>query len=899
MPSDNDRVLIGPSTSIQYGLVSGAHINGLEIDGSLNFSTLVNTRLLVGNLTVMPSGTLQIGTTAAPVSPSVMADLVIADQPLNLAIDPSQYGTGLIALGTVSIHGSPLATTWTTLSAEPRAGDVALSVSGDLSVWRPGDTLVLPDTRQLLSGADANFVAGLIPQQWEEVVIDHVQGNQVFLASPLEFDHFGAHNVDGGLELLPNVALLDRNVMIRSENPQGTRGEVFFTARANVDIEYSRFQDLGRTDAFRALDNTTFDANGHVTHVGTNQDGRFAVHFAELIGPVNATNTGYQFQFVGNTVASARRWAVDVDNTSYGLLDRNVVYDAQGAGFVTEEGSEIGNTFSNNIAIRIQGTHDDGKDGTAAGDYGRGGVGFWFRHGGNSVIGSVAADCTYSGFAIVGYNADPPFLPNFRGADPAVVGQFNLITLTPAGDWQNDVVYGMTTYGLWAAFISGNSLESSQPNTLFEQLQIWNVWNAGVWLYHTSDVAFDHLLILGDEAAQIRDDFGTMGIAGTTYENLNLVVENSRLEGLRIGIAAPANDASTPGNLQPTIVYNTVLKNYVNVVVQPASDMGPRNGNALELRDDLFTLVPGLPSGAAGHPANIQMSVIGSSVASPLALTQPSIVRVYDYNLVPGDNFQVYYLEQSRFYHLPQSSNAALEGRSGWTIGSPVAGMNNAQNWMTYGIAMGGAVAPRSASQSRSDIIGLIAPIADLSKITPQVVLVTPWNRARVIGDPPVRIRYNVNGELPAGAKVYFALDNFAPFSAYNDGGLYNVATGWHKLVAYIGDASGHQLSGTLSSTRVFFVNIGENVTALPSSVPPPFTASIANSPEQLSAAAAISGAAVVQPAALPVDTPVRSTAAQFVDAIGLGNRAASTKKPSADRTAANDTVITHWDRLA
>ncbi len=58
--------------------------------------------------------------------------------------------------------------------------------------------------------------------------------------------------------------------------------------------------------------------------------GRYAVHFHHLIGPITST-TGYQFEFIGITVQSSRKWAVAIHNTSYGLLEDNVVYDAQGA----------------------------------------------------------------------------------------------------------------------------------------------------------------------------------------------------------------------------------------------------------------------------------------------------------------------------------------------------------------------------------------------------------------------------------------------------------------------------------------------------------------------------------------------------------------------------------------
>ena len=66
VPTDLDRVAIGANTVVTYSALSNARIDGLEISGSLVFSTAVNTRLLVANLTVMPSGTLQIGTAANP-----------------------------------------------------------------------------------------------------------------------------------------------------------------------------------------------------------------------------------------------------------------------------------------------------------------------------------------------------------------------------------------------------------------------------------------------------------------------------------------------------------------------------------------------------------------------------------------------------------------------------------------------------------------------------------------------------------------------------------------------------------------------------------------------------------------------------------------------------------------
>ena len=548
-----------------------------------------------------------------------------------------------------------------------QAGDTSLTVTGNVSGWQAGDTLVLPDTREVSSTAEGAFQAGTLPGDWEEVTIDHIQGNQIFLTSPLQFDHLGAHEPDGTLELLPQVALLDRNVVISSQNPSGTRGVTYFTARADVDIEYARFENLGRTNAFQPVDNTTFDANGNVTHIGTNEDGDYAVYFDDLMGPVNPTNTGYQFTFVGNTVDGALKWGVTVDNSSYGLLSNNVVYDAEGAGFVTDEGSEIGNAFLNNITIHIEGTQVDGSNAITEGTYGLGGSGFWFARGGNTVSGNVAADSVFAGFTFCGYTVlGQVTLPNFRGADPEQPGQTYVTLLNPSAPFANNEAYGMTTYGLWAAFISGVNTLPDQPAMLISGLTLWNIWNVDAWIYHTSDVTFSGLHIIGDEAAQNRNDVGSTGVELWTYENFNTVIQDSSIVGERYGVLAPKNDASQPGLMQPTVIQNTTFDNYINVVASLALDDRPDNGNELVLRYDLFALETALPIGPApassiAPPANIWMDY-ATEDGDNVNYTQPSVVLVYNYDRVAGDNFQVFYSQQTASYVLPLTAPARLAG---------------------------------------------------------------------------------------------------------------------------------------------------------------------------------------------------------------------------------------------
>ncbi len=803
VPTDNDRVVIAANMTVNYATTNDAHLNCLELDGALIFSTSVDTRMVVGTLTVMPTGTLQIGTAVVPVAQGVEAELVIADQPLDLINDPQQFGTGLIALGTVTIHGSAVNKTWNRLGAEPHAGDTSLLVTGDISGWRTGDELMLPDSRQVLTSETKTFAEGKSEYQDEGVVIDSIVGNRIYLTSPLRFSHPGARNAAGVLELLPHVALCASNVVMRSENPVGTRGHTLFTARAKVDIRYTGLKDLGRTDNDRPLDNSVVSSTGLVSHLGTNQTGRHAVYFDHLIGPENPSNTGYQYQFIGNSIEHTKKWGVAINDSSYGQLSGNMIYDADGAGFVTCSGTEIGNVFSLNVTISVHGTYDEHATlDTANGDYARGGSGFWFRRGGNTLIANVATGSTYGGFVIDGYyNIGWVRLPKFRGADVHLSLQVTFTLINPTAPFAGNEAYGMTSYGVWLAFISGNNLLPNQPRTQIVNTKVWNVLNAGVRAYHTSNVTLNNLLILGDQAAQNRNDAGTRGVDLQGYENRNFSIVNSRIEGVRTGIIAPNNDATRLGLIKPSIVQNTILQNYVNVLVMPGIDNRPSSGASLVLRDVMFASITTLPPGPAvpssvAPPANIQMKVSGFN-QHDIDLTQTSRVLVYNYNQVAGDDFQVFYPEQAVSYVMPQTDPARLAGRESGLIGSPEQGLTNGQNWMKYGIAVAGSIAPLGALASRPEIKGLVGPIQNVSAMTPRVGLATPWNGALIAGAKPVRIRYNMSGVLAPGASVYFVLDNGAPFATFHDGGLYNVAPGSHALRVYIGDSNGAILTGT------------------------------------------------------------------------------------------------------
>jgi hypothetical protein len=115
-----------------------------------------------------------------------------------------------------------------------------------------------------------------------------------------------------------------------------------------------------------------------------------------------------------------------------------------------------------------------------------------------------------------------------------------------------------------------------------------------------------------------------------------------------------------------------------------------------------------------------------------------------------------------------------------------------------------GAVAPANAT-ILPGITGLVAPLQSTSSVRPQVVLVTPFAWTQVTSAGPVRIRYNVNGTLPAGSSVYLSIDNGAPIAVTQDR-YYPFKSGTHLIRAFIGDANGLPIPGTIDVVRYFVV---------------------------------------------------------------------------------------------
>ena len=634
VPGVDEKVRIEAGHDVVYDAASDVRLDCIEVNGRFTFSTDASTRMRIVNLTVMDDGILEIGTEAQPVAPDTTAEIIIADQVIDGSLDPAQLGTGIQSLGTVSMHGAVKSTTFLRLAAEPSAGQTTLLFEDEPVGWAAGDEVVIPDTRQL---RERERRQGFVSRD-EKLRIASVAGNQVTLQSALQYDHGGARTPDGTLEFLPHVGNLTRNVVIRSENPEGTRGHTIFMARASVDIRYVAVQGMGRT-RMGPLDNTRFDQDGHVIHIGENQIGRYAIHFHHNFGPETTPENGYQFTLVGNAVDEAPKWGVTVHNSHYGLVRDNVVYNTGGAGIATEDGTEAFNVFDHNFALRIEGSGDfaprSGYGGPTA-DPGGEGAGMWFRGPHNYIRNNVGANADAVGFGLAAGGLGSVRIPAFKGADPTVESETVMLdtTSTSVLEFTNNEAYGAIQAGaVWGW------------NGEVTDFRVWHPSRHGVTATPTDSLIVDRLTVRGDKSVLTSDLDAPVGLWFSNYAAKSVVVRDVDIQGLRVGVASPfyPNQARLePGRGDGSVVIeNGYFRNQIGVAVAAgyASDSElARAAKRSVVRNATFASMD-VPGRSMYAPAAVSMNYR----MAPGDTEPRDPIQVIGFNGRSGEDFKVYY----------------------------------------------------------------------------------------------------------------------------------------------------------------------------------------------------------------------------------------------------------------
>ncbi len=736
IPGTGDVVKIKQGHSVHYNGINNAPLAALGIKGALTFDTSINTSIKAGTILVYREGKLDIGTLSDPIKPNVKAEIIIANRPLATSApdpatgisDPLQYGTGLVVLGEVNMHGKEMQPTWVRLAQESQAGQNTIVLEMSPDGWSVGDKLVLPDTRQvpLVRKWQIDPVTP-IDLHLEEAVISGISGNTITLSQPLQYDHLAGRDTDGSIVGMPHIGNLTRNIIVRSEDPNGVRGHGMFTERAAVDIRYAAFIDMGRTTA-EPLDNTIIE-DGVVTHIGINQIGRYPIHAHHLMGPINSDNTGYQFVLIGNAIDNGAKWGIAIHNAHFGLVDSNVIYDIEGASLITEEGNERENEFTNNFAVKvgtmIASRYEPRYGGVAGfdrplkfGDFGYEGSAFWYTGNDNIDRGNVAANAAYAG---VMYNArsrgfvnNQPLVPSFRGADIDDLSQW----IDYSRKWapevrlsENNEVYA-SGVGLWVSF-AGIVGKISDYN-------MWNIRQTGLYSQRNTSATYENMTIISDQNASNQNYIGSfnkgINISNPRYQAGHHEFRNVRVEGFNLGIDLPAHlqpEEPQLGVLPPKIILfeDGYLRNYVNV--REHSPIGGATKNTL-LKDIEFVQNTG--------PENKYLSLSPADIISYLepsfsisSRTKESHLYVQNYNKQPGEDFEFYFFEQAPDYVMidVKKGNKYANPKDN----CPTVELTNQQCAAQHGVSILNQIAP-CADTSRTKIRGFTCPVDDWSVIS-------------------------------------------------------------------------------------------------------------------------------------------------------------------------------------
>ncbi|MEK7137521.1 MAG: G8 domain-containing protein, partial [Patescibacteria group bacterium] len=654
--TDVVRVEVGHTVIVNQDVA----VNCLGVHGILKVDTTADRVLKATNYLIYSDGAFEAGTEQNPVPPERRIEIIIADKALDTVddgigvFDPKQYGTAFLAFGRVTMHGAVKSPTFARLSQEAKAGDTMLPVEQPATGWQPGDKITLPDTRQL----NFNELGSFTPE-WEVVGLAGVSadGRTLTLANPLRFNHLGARNMEGGLDLLPHVGNLTRNVRVHSENPAGTRGHVFLTYHADIDIEYAEFEDLGRTTV-NSFDDTVLDGNGNATHIGTNQQRRNAFF---LRGVAGAPSTQPRFSVIGNSIhntsASLSRWGIALEESNGGLVKDNIADGIAGAGLIVAGGSDS-NVIEHNLMTRLgtghlqdyahwawarpdvtQYTFDIGYDGTGLYEY---------RSPHNVFRDNVAADAPGAGFAF--YSSGQAVLESVRNEayGPGAVGY-------------SFIGFGTRNY-------SSTEPDPNVGESVFGGAVIWHRYQKGVALNHANRVTFDGLVIRGDPSQLGNFNNYTTGVAGGYFLGKDITLRNADIQGLRVGYVPSV--LAGGGGVQR--VENSYFNNIGDIVLTTmdfysdnAAWFGPRKTILQNVRFGTY----------AGKLNMIEMYVDPNPRGN---IIQRDELFVSDHNGVSGDDFQVFYLEQRPDFIVPKWDENADR------TGSPESGLTNQQNWDKY-----------------------------------------------------------------------------------------------------------------------------------------------------------------------------------------------------------------------
>lgn len=459
-----DHLETNPANSLKW----------VRIEGTVSVSTAVSTRFYAETIYVTSTGAFQVGSPLVSIPANHTAEIVFTSPGTDFdrAWDPEQMSRGLIAEGKVIVYGTPR-THAVTVANDVLEDSRAMTLESAPSNWQPNDEIVLAGTY---------FRRGL-PFQDELRRIGSITGTSLTIAGAdksFDFDHLQVMALDE-TPMKFHVVNLTRNVIFRSQTTTHTydRGHIML-ANPDSQLQWAALIDLGRTNKAIPLDDFTVGPTGIVqTPLAqvNNRRGRYSLHVHKAGWGGSVTEA--QTKITGCVARNTPGWGF-VNHGSNVDFSQNIAYDFTGAGFVTEDGNELG-SFTNNVAIRGKGdglyldrkgriNFANASRPQPIADFAFMGDGFWFNGPAIRVNGAIASSLNGNGMIWHTTGAVDPATANAtypygrytafpKNQIAAVYGVSTLQPRTWAGDTNQAVIADLpilecTNVQVYGAFIA-------------------------------------------------------------------------------------------------------------------------------------------------------------------------------------------------------------------------------------------------------------------------------------------------------------------------------------------------------------------------------------------------------------------------------------------------------------
>ena len=495
--------------------------------------------------------------------------------------DSTQLSLGVVTMGELEILGQEKGV-MAKLAVDALKNQNQVVLENMPDGWVVGDSILITLGGNIDATSNGN----------ETAKIATIAGNTITTTANLYRNHQGR----AADNLHCYVGNLNRNIRFRSNRTDKitVRGHLMAMHNpTNVQIKNARFQQMGRTDKSRLVDDLIWDKwvepkvfKSKISALGqecsqlkpaakeeiTNSRGRYSIHIHQT-GATNGTNIT---QVTGNVVQGNPGWGI-THHDAHANVSNNVVYQVRGAGIVSEAGNETG-FWDNNLVVDIAlGNNTDiYQPALFFDDYLFKGEGLGMKGRGVVCRGNVIADANFG----VGINNLNPATNNLRRMDAAALAtlrpnfQIDQFPLSQNGYSKEgdgvmpvEVALIMENTTVINSFRALRSIErdmgvNHESRSVFDEFIAWGA-NFGLSITYQADYSFKDVFISGKNS-------DSRGIDLWKYAH-NHSFENIKLVDLGYGIVASKlveNDGAEPktrnNGFTPWLFINLETENVTN-----------------------------------------------------------------------------------------------------------------------------------------------------------------------------------------------------------------------------------------------------------------------------------------------------------------------------------------------